>query len=103
MYVHDMSNNSVAVFMRLCNVRNLGNSYRFAKKSAMFFKNFALCLLYLPLDDGSALWTAVGNHNFLDEFGVGVGFILVCCLPRGFVLMLLRSSSRIRLFRTHRS
>ena len=66
--------------------------------------NRTLCLLNLPLDDGRALRTTIGNHNFLDEFSLGIGLLVeLCCLPRGFVLVLLRSSSRIGRFRTHRS
>ena len=59
-----------------------------------------ISLLYLPLDDGGALGTAIGDHNLLDDFGLGIRLILVSCLPRGCVLMLLGSCS---LFGTHHS
>ena len=58
------------------------------------------CLLYLPLDDGRALGTAIGDHDLLDDFGLGICLVLVCCLPRGCVLMLLGPCS---LFGTHHS
>ena len=57
-------------------------------------------LLYLPLDDGRALWTAIGDHDLLDDFGLGIRLELVCCLPRGCILMLLGACS---LFGTHHS